>query len=784
MTTSPSDALKLSRYFLDAFRQREYGRLWLADLQFTHQEKGNRLLYAVDTDIVVFYVTPWEDASSDESREGYSRIFHDDSEDIAVGLGYALADFLLFQLSGPNPLLVLPPLTEEIGRHFHRVAKDYRAGEEVIRQRIKKLRNALTGDIGKKDFLALLPQLVEVFAGSKSLSNAMRRYASLIKNGRFASIDIALQGDDDPELTKAIHVDSERGEAELDKLRDAWFSRLNEEKSRKKSNLAVTNDAMVLARLQWTNSRLPNKYRLMLISGDEALHRATFKLQPGEDISFGERFIRHPKCFLAEARVISPELNESDVDKLAATVTGETEFIRWLDTFVANSTRGDTLTRAADSKYTVDFSAHRDFDPTETMIQSAQSTLREQPQSLSEFQKTWQTYTGWVVGQAFRDNEVRELPLQQLQRDLNVDRLRDFIDENVATTWDACFEAATTTGFELYFAKTGTSPQARTAPVLIFDNFPKADNFVRQVISSSTQHPRHYGRAIALNELKEEDESGYTFYGAYGVLFANRGKWHIASILSKRAFNISQATDDGTSRRSGREVAYLRAVSLRHTATSRRDLDRATEAIEFALFRGAKEQPPGDPDSLRFKSERLAIELCHYLFSEFSPPPPKSEQYSEHHVEPSLPPISELAPKLKRLLAALDSDADVSVLVRASVERRILTGLAMSYVIQRFRHGRSLPRDELARLLARIQGSETTLTKLRDDQSSTQISFLTKIVYRSMRVLLDDPDFSSADREKLDADFQDSEKQRNLVGPYDLARFRFLRKLVKEGTML
>ena len=131
MTTSGSlpETRALASLLKAAARQRRYVQPWLGDRRF--RAAGGSVLYAVDTDVVKLYAAPDQVAVASERRpEGYAQVFPDDDPSQSEALGYSLAAHIFYRLAGDHPLLVLPPMEQEVRRVFKGVSYNAKAEQD------------------------------------------------------------------------------------------------------------------------------------------------------------------------------------------------------------------------------------------------------------------------------------------------------------------------------------------------------------------------------------------------------------------------------------------------------------------------------------------------------------------------------------------------------------------------------------------------------------------------------------------------------------------------------
>ena len=92
----------------------------------------------------------------------------------------------------------------------------------------------------------------------------------------------------------------------MNQLTDDWLETLKKTKDPKTSEDKVEDDAQALARLQWMNEKIDSKrFRIVFITGSKAISEAEAE-RPGETESknFRDRYIRNPRAFMADNRVL------------------------------------------------------------------------------------------------------------------------------------------------------------------------------------------------------------------------------------------------------------------------------------------------------------------------------------------------------------------------------------------------------------------------------------------------------------------------------------------------
>lgn len=751
---------KLASYLKAAAQQRYLMEPRIQDKHFL--ANGGKLLHAVDTDVIKLYTDPFElSIPTQRRREGYAQIFPDDLKPVSIALGRTLADFIFRRLD-TTPLLVIPPLEQEIRVVYQAVHRDSEIEKKQSVDEFSRLQS-LSSKLGKieqdEQVVALMlehaPTLARFFGGTRGHTAEYLRYLRLLKDKPLLPLDLASHENstikDENIFSALAPVTLLADRVALRDLREDWLGKLRTHNPARES-VNIFDDAQMLARIEWINRVLGGKKsRLVLISGDHAMHEAARAYTPeGEDADFATLYLRHPKAYLAERWVLSPE-NENGEGV-------ENEFYRWLETFLANvhmegSNHREALKQLADKPVT-------EIEQLLTGLQKDPSTL------VTQFSKNWSDYTKSIMlahGQVSVEEYESHPALLKLWDNITtaVTRVEEQINCKVLETWDAFFESATATGY--VFLREGNRQsgrkRARNAPLLAFDTFSEACLFSKKILES---YDPAYLDAYRQNidELQKKDDSRYTYYLAFGVLFAAEGAWNVAAILARRALEIAQKIRQSPI--SGREAAYLLAVALRHSASCISDLEGVAALLtqaEKCLIKDKTERPKLSVRSTRFEAERVALALTYHLFHHF-----------QGEVLPDdVPTLSQISTNARYLLDGMDKEQDK--VVRMHTERHLLTNLFMVALLEKEQtNGQSLItlKPYLEQLESNLKCSATPSTFLVATTQAVTACLLEqdaqkkKSLQRKAKNFLNDQDIEAA-----------------IVMPYDLARFHFFRKLLE-----
>lgn len=773
----------LVKYLKSAAKQRYLLDPWLSDKQFVAD--GGTLFHAVDTDVIKLYAAPSEmSIATLRRKEGYAQVFPDDEKPVSIALGRTLADFIFYRLNKDGaPLLVIPPLEQEVQEVFSAVKHNSEVEQknalvelEKLRGIIDRLKNLEMPDQIVAEMQKQAPALARFFAGTSGPSAEHRRFLTLLAKKRIMPLNYAAESGHfhDESIRKIMGTPDIAGQVAMHDLREAWLNRLLTKKSGGIEFVNVYDDAQVLARLEWINAKLSDKERLVLITGDNAIYEAAGDYSPFRDDptnkestkSFAELYLRHPKSYLAEPWVLSPEdANNQDTDHAI-----ETEFFKWLETFLGNlHLEGDSYPDALRKLMKKRDEEIRD------LLTNKQGDLDK---IMSDFKLRWQRYArsamlahGPTSGDEYRKNSSALELWENLST--SFDKAEALLDRLVLETWGDFFDLVTATGYDLVFIrqteehKTELSKsrmRPRNPPLLDFDSLTKAKAFILKILASyDSGKIKNYQEEI--EKLREENSSGYTYYLAFAVLFATEGIWNVAAILSERAKEIAQKNSDPHI--TGREACYLLAVSLRHAAEKMEDLEKISPLLDEAeaCLRKDKEYRPNLKIGFdRFEAERLALALTYHLFHRF--------RETAKPLPNDVMTLEELESSAKHMLDNLAKETKPEI--RFSVERNLLTNLFMSTFL---RLGPQIDkddkcRDSLGNYFERFKMNLlTTETELKE-------TFLVHSVFQVADWWM------ARDKQKKKAIQRDihkflSEQQikANKVMPYDRSRFVLLRNI-------
>lgn len=641
---------------------------------------GGQMLHAVDTDTVILYSNPWEKAPHTEQREGYAEIFPGEKRDIVIGLGMALAHFIFERLSRDLPLIMLPPLNEEMDNVFEAVAR--KAAVEGARalknlDEIKLLIKTVSQEEHDQVVRLLVEKvdsIVRFLQGAEGPLTELPRYFLLMKNTRITSPDYLLQQGmiTDPDICAALTPPASLADRLQFRLMcNDWFDRLKKVTSSAQKNVLTMTDAQVLARLEWINDKLaaqaePDKpvHRMVLITGDQSMHKAASNYKSdGQKWDFADCFLRHPRAYLAEPGVLEP-LKEGG--GLNATTETELQIDQWLETLLGKFYPGtDSFEERLDTLLGYPEQASKYIQP-----------LLEREDVIQEFENRWSEYTkNLVVSRTPSELELKLAKAQERQviQDYQalVGNIEEAIHARIDTVWDQCFTVVADGSSYNLISSRDAKHRSRNAPMLTFDSFNETRRFVRRVLKEGMVANKW---SDTIQRIKEKDDaSGYALYLALGVFFAAEGRWKVSAILASRALTIARRKKP--MHVSGREALYLRAVSLRHTARHSADLEVVEQLLneaEIAYKQDTDEREELKAAPCRFHAELLALYLTYHLFRVFLNEPIPEEKL--------IPSLSSLLKKIETALIELGKSKEDKKVV-LFVERNLVSNWLMACLL-------------------------------------------------------------------------------------------------------
>ena len=679
-----SAPLRLARYLSDAARLRR--EISPHELDRLGPEGAGGISYAVDTNIVSLYLRPNKAGPRSERGDGgYGVVFHDDPLESSAALGAVLSRFIFYDLTDTDtPMILLPGHDAEVRGMYEAVlTKAQRFLDEVNNQRTE-LRAILEeiakiGDLeGKVEVLqSKTPDLLSYLYYSTNAAVELSRFGQLIIDGRIRRLAFALERwskfsderiADSHEMRQAHSVPiTIQDQITESFFRTDWKRRLHRENPKRRL-WQLRPDCAALARLELINLRLRQHghgRRLVLITGDEAMFRAAAQYTPIPEnpATFSELYLRHPRAFLATPMVVLSAPCRGGTDGWRTT-----DFVTdWLETLLARYTDdagvddarlqeiencsadlADLAKRAAGSDVddrnlnmrSQDFSESR--QNALTLIQRAKHVVEIDPGAPDRIKSEWNKHFKQLVTEHAGASHIGRAAIRQtldaaLKQNIDtaLDDLNRLLSDRIDQTWAEFYRALVVAGLELLL-EGGPKDEARklytrkrSPPPIVIQSSTWAVDFVRRLAGTSDVLGTFRREAECLESLVEDDPSGYMQSLVFALVFANAEKWHIATLLSRRAISIArriqgeQVSDTSTSVEnsvSGREAFYLCSFAVRLRARMESDLQEAEALLggaEEALRQEHARNQCLSVSMIRFDAERLALELERCLLLRF-----------------------------------------------------------------------------------------------------------------------------------------------------------------------
>ena len=635
-------------------------------LRSATDSKNNFVLYAVDTDIVKCYTSPWALGVSTKTKTirqsnvvSYGEIFPPDIGDFeaASSLTFALANYIFFELCKDWPVFQLPTHSRETTNVFSAVATDARLHTTEVRTNLSLLEtwaedvaqsvsqvllesgsinnftNSFIPASEKESFdsnqlQVILNQLEKYVVGrGQSFVAEMDRYLSLLIKGVLISTDDA-QNILDFKTDNVNHVLSQLSPIndvrelifELDSC-DKWTDiltklQLNSSGSvetpsqitSRRRHRKILTDARALARLETLNRHLESiNGRLILITGSGLILDAADRYSK----SFKNKYIRHFHSFIPNLFTLAEGIH-SNVDN-GNTATPD------LLGFRAISYSEDNASKKISHsiKYILDSApnAFHDIEMDWVSIRNKliSTSITSSDNIRSELTNLIRVEVAHVKNQLYQSKSITDLQktlnnfANMIRRELPMERL--LLASEFATTG---------IGFLLGH---GISKE-RNPPDVRFDSYKQASDLF--AILRANEHLKNLQSTLrdSLEALNNDTVSkklgvndlGYLQFLVFAGVFATIGRWSVAAEFASYATDISETKPETKpgSHISGREAYFVQAISTRLSARlledysfARQLLDKAKSALKEDLV----DRPDLDVDGYRFAVEGVAINV-------------------------------------------------------------------------------------------------------------------------------------------------------------------------------
>ena len=599
----------------------------------------HEIYYAIDPDVITLFMQP---------------NYHYDYLDVFPGLSdkkttrylsFLMGDFLFDSSTTLLPnctnsksrYFLVPPHNEEligIVSAIHR--KLLEVGDKVDDKRYDKLSKLLSEYEQNRNFDLLaaelrwhVPELVELFNPYIGPKAALTRFAG-ISEQMLQRIDTYI---DDDEFAFPIldPINNSDDRKIANDLMDAWTKRLHlvtNKRTYKKQERNINRDAEVLASIEHINKEFHDnniKKRLILITGSKYLFDASsgYLQSKRQKLTFADCYLRHPQAFLAHpdffTQPTSNNKSRNDGGRFAF------KLIDWLNLFFPcklspaikslNLVRRDILRIFLDNKnnsYIFDnlSSKKNELGPTEVLLSSWHAQI------LSMAEAKYANSLWSADNHASRDLAKKLQELKENEQ-WSLENLRNQIFKESLISASKLYSTTVWEGLWREIVR----EEAKGVPAPRFDGkYEVIENYCSEVVRLQIESRKTItdSQMSHLRNLHAEvwnvDDTGYHAHIVHAIAYIAKGQWRAAYTLAKIALEIClQIPEEQRGYLKGREAAYLACISTRRSARKHATLQEAEDLLDLAV----KLENEGLPEDIRFKSERLAIQIRRYYFDYF-----------------------------------------------------------------------------------------------------------------------------------------------------------------------
>lgn len=588
-------------------------------------QQGWTIDYAVDVDVVTLFQAPKE-------KSHYARVF-DLSEDASSSelLARMVGEFIFRRLEC-GELLLIPPHDAELqsvhlATAHHAVQKNEKAKQllesiidKIVAKNPQEIKTLLSEVVDAKD-------LIEAFDGQSGPRSELDRFRSLPRNRirNIFNVESYRQNDGIAAQEKILPPRGDVASAARDEFVvriGRWRERLKGFQSGRQRASALLRDAIVLASLEWINSRLlPLKRRLALVTGSDYLFRAAATVTIGSNSNFAEDFLRHPLAFVAH--------RDFFVNTKLAEPAAEIPFslADWANLFFPSALRKNSgYGISVDRRLLAQIAEGKDsgLNQMVTTLANHESHQRGAVGFPNDLLEMWTS----VITAAANRQSFSAVDTEWATRVAN---FITGVNERLHKGWTiAEFHAEldrrlrnSLSGFYLYTARFGvlTEPnlKIRGLPALRFDKpYEKAQKISAELIQRLFKSSSQLGVERLYEELQETDATNYHAHVIHALAFAGKGHWFATRTLCEIALLVvDDIPTNQKNGRDGREAAYLLAVTERRIARFEADiLNKAQPALGQSKKRAGTDA--GVMDDVRFNSEEYAQEVTLLQFRIFA----------------------------------------------------------------------------------------------------------------------------------------------------------------------
>lgn len=768
------------QYIRDAAYFRLQLNPWLVDQDFINN--GGAIYYAVDTDVVKLYSDP-------QNMKKYAHVFTQDNEKTREILAWALGQLVFFALTKEKPLLVIPPHHLEIERVINGIASSAaRERDEALKllpqleDAIQEYRKTKNPDILIKIFkhkpLALINY---AFGGEEGFNAELHRITRLLTDVRLLHVDRYVDHRDNKQVSLPVLQDDVKEEDynTLNELSKLWQKRLEQTKSKSQSKERIADDAEVLARLESINNELQEEQkRLVLISGDSSLHKASNNYSLDSRRTFADIYIRHPMVFLAAPDFLtfisSQQVQYPQKESHENRIIG-LGLIKWFDVFLAQYEPNRT-------GYTKRLHGITIIESKEKQQEVARNYLTDdkRKRSLRGLIADWQEFvklTGFACGVIGKNNKN----ILQKIGEKNLDELRQKINKKVEIVWESFLQSAAEVGFwstNAFERRLEENSERRLPlrgiPAPRFTLEP-VSNYIKN-LCLTLQHGPIINQKISFKDINKKDASGYSAFFLFSLAFGAAGRWGVSRTLAKHAYDIAdrlspeQQLAPHLEPITGNEAAYLLVWSIRHSVKNVEMLKKAIGYLDQAVKRKAA-AVGGDGSDIRYSSEYIAIYMTSHFFRIFG-----KQTYSYE-----VPSLAECHNTIIKLLNQLNQNKEEEEYIRRTVKKQLFVYLFSSFLLRKFKEKEAVSEKHKKEALSFLPDFQ----RLLEGAEPPVKTCFTQPVYLAVCSLFFN-NFETQKKCRMKAEFTLKQKEmyikRCSVMPYDEELYEFLFNLACKSS--
>ena len=731
-------------------------RLWLRLDRFgddaTLVNRGVKIIYAIDTDLLTFYGAP-------RQRTRYSQILnlltHSASETFSLCLSHEVFFGRENEVSD-RELVLIPPHDEEVLGVYtalqHAATKDVERAQSRIKELVETIR--ATHDMPPNDAIDIVlgrySDIVSVLFDDETEGalSELKRWHRLFKMGRVRLFDPPA------ELTHRSEID----DVSLRGTIDRWFAELRNVKSARTSTFRISRDAEVLGYIEWANAkffRSGQQTQIRFLTGDETILQLSEKSDGGEATQQASDIVRDCRGLLTAIPVGLPQPD------------GEEHYnvLDWLRVFLSPLGRDGRLAASqirqvanlgSTNPYFLDrlglfFAGRHGVD-----------RIRAARREWTEFVEKAALLYGVTIN--LNEEHAAQLVAAILSGRSDASSLAEqFRDRALRALGDVSATGAVASLFLSLGKRTSFDEVAggRMPVALRFRTEPLMESYYRG-FANALQNGK-------LSNVPERDASAIHLF--YANLFAAVGDWRAAANLANVAMLLSPKPCSTAAKEASvypYEAHFFYAVAARHTARAQSDLEGAAKALERATEIWG--QDADNPVDLRLEAEAISQRLSKIHWNIFKANDENGKQSSQE--------LHDCIDKLSYSLAKLRDIPEASY-ISLPLRKQILTNILLCYLLLRHRysihegHVNQLARNALEDLDKIIREIDT---KPFAHSAIYRSSFVTSILAVARWSLEIDPQ-----RKKEYADTAKLWCEQMMAKPflsYDRERFQFFMNLI------